>query len=212
MTIKTPRYLLVGAGLFAQNSYIPHLQQLDEKGRAKLMAIVEVYGNEHLRPLYSDLEFLFVPPFETTMPSSVHIELDLMIHRLRIDCVIISTDPLSHKAYGLWALKKGLNVIMDKPITTRKQACTSTSAASGIAEDFEELQDAYDELQSRKQTCFLVQCHRRYHPGFDFVIDKIREIQTLTGCPITSMSSSHCDGQWRMPKEVFLCYRLRKYF
>jgi hypothetical protein len=208
MTIKIPRYLLVGAGLFAQKTYIPHLQHLDRQGRAKLVAAVEVYGNEHLRPLYSDLEFLFVPSFETAMPPRVHFELDLIIQRLEIDCVIISTEPLAHKAYGLWALGNGLNVIMDKPITTRRQACTSLTAASGIAEDYEELLSAYNELQSRKQTCYLIQCHRRYHPVYDFVTDKIREIQNLAGCPITSMSSSHCDGLWRMPKEVFLRFKL----
>ncbi|OQD81358.1 hypothetical protein PENANT_c028G08921 [Penicillium antarcticum] len=136
------------------------------------------------------------------MPPRVQFQLDWMIHRLTIDCVIISTEPVAHKAYGLWAMEQGLNVIMDKPITARKHACTSITAAKGIAEDYEELQNAYDELQSRKQTCFLIQCHRRYHPLYDFVTDKIRQIQTLAGCPITSISSSHCDGNWRMPKEI----------
>jgi hypothetical protein len=134
-----------------QKTYIPHLQQLEEKGRAKLMAIVEVDGNEHLRPSYSHLEFLFVAPFETMMPSGVHLELELTIHGLRIDYEMISTKPLAHKSYGLRTLEKGLNVITDKSIITRKGACTSKSAASGIAEDFEELQNAYDELQSRSR-------------------------------------------------------------
>jgi predicted dehydrogenase len=155
MTIKTPRYLLVGAGLVAQKTYIPRLQELDEKGRAKLMAIVEVYGNEHLRSLYSHL------PLSKQQCPQEYLELDLMIRRLRIDCVIISTEPFAHKSYGLRALGKGLNVITDKPIITRKGAYSSKSAASGIAEDFEELQNAYDELQSRKQTCFSIQCHRK---------------------------------------------------
>jgi hypothetical protein len=118
MTIKTPRYLLVGAGLFAQKTYIPRLQELDERGRAKLMAIVEVYGNEHLRPLYSHL------PLSKQQCPQEYLELDLMIRRLRIDCVIISTEPFAHKSDGLRALEKGLNVITDKSIITRKGACT----------------------------------------------------------------------------------------
>ena len=52
---------------------------------------------------------------------AVRHDLDLLIDRLNIDCVIISTDPLSHKAYGMWAMETELNVIMDKPTPTRSQ-------------------------------------------------------------------------------------------
>jgi predicted dehydrogenase len=72
------------------------------------MAIVEVYGNEHLRPLYSHL------PLSKQQFPQEYFELDLMIRRLRIDCVIISAEPFAHKSYGLRALEKGLNVITDK--------------------------------------------------------------------------------------------------
>jgi hypothetical protein len=34
------------------------------------------------------------------------------------------------------------------------------------------------------------------------VVECIEEIRDKTGCPVTSVSSTHCDGQWRLPSEI----------
>ncbi|KAL4892716.1 hypothetical protein BDV59DRAFT_208165 [Aspergillus ambiguus] len=202
-----PRFLLIGAGLFAQKTYIPYIKALEKDDRARLMAIVEVHGMEDTvrgitRYAFPDTHLFFVPPFTSSMPDVVDVSLSQIASHLKIDCVIISTEPLAHTAYGLWALDQGLNVIMDKPISTRKGVCTDENAALGISEDYKDLLVAYEKVQKRKRTCYLIQSHRRYHPGFQFLLQNIRQLQNKTSCPITSLNSSHCDGMWRMPHEI----------
>lgn len=159
---------------------------------------MQQYVADHL----PDTELILVPFFRQFMPRHVQEQLTEVVERLRIDCVIVSTEPECHKPYGLWAVSLGLHVIMDKPITTRRDACNDIHQAAGIAEDHNELLEAYEELQTRKKTIFLINSHRRYHPGYLGTADFISDIRDRTGCPVTSLISTHCDGQWRLPDEI----------
>ncbi|KAK8098764.1 Cytochrome P450 monooxygenase [Apiospora kogelbergensis] len=179
----------------------------DREGRATLVAALDVQENEqsiteYMQETNPDVELAFVPFFTTDMPTYVAQKLTLMAARLEVSFVIVATEPLAHTPYGLWALSAGLNVIMDKPISTRRDACINLQEAYGIVDDFNVLWGAYRELQRVKKTCFLVNSHRRYHPGFQFALQKIVEIQQKTGCPVTNINTTHCDGQWRMPTEI----------
>ncbi|KAH0565854.1 hypothetical protein GP486_000751 [Trichoglossum hirsutum] len=148
------------------------------------------------------VELVFVPFFTSNMPASTSYELKCLVTRLGISCVIISTEPLSHRAYGLWALGLELDIIMDKPVTARQSAVTSFDEAYGIAQDYADLLRSYEDLQHRRTTCFLVNSHRRYHPGLSCSLEMIKEIQQKTGCPVTNIVTTHCDGQWRLPTEI----------
>ncbi|KAK8109436.1 Cytochrome P450 monooxygenase [Apiospora kogelbergensis] len=201
------RFLLIGVGPHAKRTYIPHLKALQAEGRATLVAALDVQENEqsiteYMQETNPDVELAFVPFFTTDMPTYVAQKLTLMAARLEVSFVIVATEPLAHTPYGLWALSAGLNVIMDKPISTRRDACINLQEAYGIVDDFNVLWGAYRELQRVKKTCFLVNSHRRYHPGFQFALQKIVEIQQKTGCPVTNINTTHCDGQWRMPTEI----------
>lgn len=145
---------------------------------------------------------ILLEPFTSNMPDHVAYQLNEAVYRLKISVVINSTEHLAYKAYGLWALKRGLNVIMDKPISTRCGSCSEIDSAYGIAQDFLGLLEEYKRLQKQKQTIFLINSHRRYHPGMKYVFELIREAQVATGCPVTNVSSIHCDGMWRMPAEI----------
>ena len=203
----TPRFLLIGVGPHAKRTYIPHLRGLETDGRAKLVAAVDIQQNKHAlteyqRKVCPEVEFLFVPFFTLDMSLETMLELKLLVARLRISCVIISTEPLAHRAYGLWALSQKLNIIMDKPVTTRRDTVSSFDEAYGIARDYEDLLQGYKDLQRRRTTCFLINSHRRYHPGFNCTLEMIREIKQKTGCPVTNIVTTHCDGQWRLPTEI----------
>jgi predicted dehydrogenase len=119
-----------------------------------------------------------------------------------INAVVICTDPLSHRAYASWALDMGLDILMDKPITTRRDAANDADQARGIEEDMLALVGQYRVLQTSRQSCFLLCAHRRYHPAIQFVEDRIREVAEQTGCPATNVMCYHSDGQWRMPSEM----------
>jgi hypothetical protein len=203
----TVRFLLVGAGPHGKRAYIPHLKTLAEEGRAVLTAIIDIENNRRLLTEYVEricpsVELCFVQPFTAHMPTNVKLQLKELITRLRVQCVIISTEPLAHKSYSLWAISEGLNVIIDKPLTTRPGSCNATEAALGIVEDYTEIYTAYKTLQLKKSTFFQIHSQRRYHSGFHCTFDLIQDIQQKTGCPVTNIISTHCDGMWRMPAEI----------
>lgn len=205
--VSPVKFLLVGVGPHAKRTYIPHLKALQAEGKGSLVAAIDVQENEqsvteYMQKVSPDVELQFVPFFTTDMPRYVAQKLTQLAIRLDVSFVIVATEPLAHTPYGLWALSAGMNIIMDKPISTRQDACLSFREAHGIADDFNVLWDGYKDLQRIKKTCFLVNSHRRYHPGFQFTLQKILEIQQKTGCPVTNINTTHCDGQWRMPTEI----------
>lgn len=198
---------MIGVGPHAKRTFVKHLRDLKAENRGEIVAAVDIVAKqtpieEYAAENLPDVELVFVPFFRDTMPENVQGQLTEVVERLQVDCVIVSTEPECHKPYGLWAVGLGLHVIMDKPITTRRDACNSMKQAAGIADDYNELLDAYYELQTRKNTFFLINSHRRYHPGYYGTTDFISDIRKKTGCPVTSLISTHCDGQWRLPSEV----------
>ncbi|KAK5988356.1 hypothetical protein PT974_12507 [Cladobotryum mycophilum] len=201
------RFMVIGVGPHAKRTFIKHLRVLKDEGKGELAAAVDIIPNRESIESYAETamlgaELFFVPMFREEMPKAVASQLDSAVKRLAIDCAIISTEPECHKAYGLWAMRLGLHVIMDKPVTTRRDAVTDIKQAAAIMTDFDELLEAYTELQTRKETFFLINSHRRYHPGFFGANDMISEIQNKTGCPVTNIVSTHCDGLWRLPGEI----------
>lgn len=203
------KFMLVGVGYHARRTYVPHLKTLREEGRAILSLAVDVESCkdrvvEYTQRLIPDTELAIVPDFEGEMPEHVAKQLSEAAERTGVKTCVISTQPLAHKSYGLWAIRQGLNVIMDKPISTRDHVVTDFEAAYGIAQDYVDLYEEYQALQKRldKPTFFMINSHRRYHPGFYCTFDMIKEIQEKTGCPVTNIISTHCDGKWRMPSEI----------
>jgi hypothetical protein len=205
--IKPIRFLLLGVGPQSKQSWSIHLKAFQDRGRAEFLCAVDVesqrssvtqYRDEH----FPDVELLFVPPFTIEMPQSVRNALDDLVARLGIDCAIIATEPQSHHAYGMWAIQAGLNVIMDKPHSTRRDASNDLAEAFGIAKDFDELLEAYQNLQKTRRTICIIGSDRRNHPVHVETFKRIRDIAERTGCPVTNVATTHCDGQWRFPVEM----------
>lgn len=205
------KFLLVGVGYHSKRTYVPHLKTLREEGRAVLSVAVDLETSrdkvvEYTQRMIPDTELVLVPPFpaDGEMPAETIARLNDVVAKTGVTCCIISTEPLAHKPYGLWALNAGLNIIMDKPISTRNGVCTEFESAYGIAKDYLDLQDAYNALLKRQKTptFFMINSHRRYHPGFYCTFDMIKEIQEKTRCPVTNIISTHCDGKWRLPTEI----------
>ncbi|MDW8244801.1 MAG: Gfo/Idh/MocA family oxidoreductase, partial [Thermogemmata sp.] len=149
-----------------------------------------------------DAEIHVVPRFEADMPKDVRQALDILVARLRPSAIIVATDPLSHRPYVLWALERGLSVLLDKPITTRRGAVYDLAAAQAIEKDYLEILEAWQRAQQRAPVTVSVCAHRRYHPGFDEVLRIIRDVSAKTGCPVTDIHCHHADGQWRLPEEI----------
>ncbi len=119
-----------------------------------------------------------------------------------INGIIIATEPLAHYCYAYWALKNGLHILMDKPITTREHVVSSQKQAKGLLEDYSNLLKEYNKLQREKNTIFSINVQRRFHPSYKKVFSLLKQVRDKFNAPVTSIQSMHSDGQWRMPNEI----------
>jgi hypothetical protein len=199
------RIILIGCGPHAERLYLPALRKLNH---LDLALVVDLKPREAEvrdavdRKWGGDPELLFVDPFKEALPDDLHRRLSAFVHEQGIRGVIIATEPLVHRAYADWALDNGLSILLDKPISARANSTTCLASAEQILGDYVALLNKYRSLQRRQETLFTVNTQRRFHPGFQFVEEQIREIGERTGCPVTSIHSYHCDGQWRLPSEI----------
>lgn len=208
-TTKQVNVMLIGVGPHAQKVYVPWLAKYGLKYNASLKVAVElrsqaqkteqVFSKHNLKPD----TFYIEPLVGDSVESKLNEQLNDLVLEHRIDAVIIATEPSTHRPFGMWALENGLNILMDKPISTEPNASNNSDAARQILKDYDELSAAYKEKKKQNaKLLFSVNVQRRYHPGFDIVIEKLKEVAEKTNCPVTSIQSSHGDGQWRTPDEI----------
>ena len=199
--------LLIGLGYHARRIYYPLLEELH--GCYNLRAVVDVKDNQETIEKYlgncvhKPAVALFTNRFSEKskeLPSFLAKQLDGLILKHDIRGVIIATDPLYHRHYALWALKKGLSILMDKPITTHKRMSSELQEAKKLIKDYTLLKREYE--KRKNQLLFSIVAQRRFHQGFIKVKNLLQEVFEKTNCPITSIQISHSDGQWRLPSEI----------
>lgn len=145
-----------GLGLHWERTIRKHVQELVAEGHDVTCPIgVELASARHASegrlaelPDGRPDEVFFVDPASPYhMDSKTEAQLNRLARKYGVNAVIISVPPEAHFMYALWALKNGLHLFLDKPVTTRPDAITSLSAARGILSDFDELNAAYAEAQ-----------------------------------------------------------------
>ena len=197
------KIILIGCGPHARRVYLPALQSIKH---IELALVIDLESQELIvqKALAKnpESELWLIKPFLESMPKTLTTRLSSFVIENEITGVIIATEPLTHKAYAIWALQNGLNILLDKPITARANVTSKISSAEGILEDYMDLLENYKKLQFEKETIFVINSHRRFHKGFQFVQEKIREIGEKTNCPVTFIQAYHSDGQWRLPNEI----------
>lgn len=209
MRVERINLLIIGVGPNADKTYLPAIQSLQNKTPVTVQAVVDITDaqsdvvhrlkNRGFDP--SSIKQYYSKGLTASgrLLAKDVTELDKIVTERSINAVIISTEPLSHKAYALWAMRHNLPVLMDKPIVARTNTAHSPTAARGLYKDYLEILDAY---QRSSAPVFSISAQRRYHPGFEFVFSKITEIRDKFNIPVTGMQSLHADGQWRLPNEV----------
>lgn len=197
----------IGFGPHAKRIYAPALSEWSSEFNSYLSLVVDLKQKEsEIRSYFNCYinkpDFLFIDPFQGKIPKSIESCLTDYVIKNQIKAVIISTEPLAHYVYAKWALKMGLNILMDKPITTENNVVTDIKAAKRIESRYIDLLEDYIKLQEKKETVFTINTQRRFHPGFILVKKLLTEVAQKTNCPITAVQSTHCDGQWRLPNEI----------
>lgn len=203
------RVILIGVGPHSKRVYLPALANLSEKSEVEILLAIDIKSEEekikhHFEKHGYVINTLFIEPFATRIPEVLKTKLNHFVYENNINAVIIATEPSVHHAYAAWALNLKLHILMDKPVSTRENAVSDSEQASGILTDYLELLQLYNNFQHEKPTIFSINVQRRYHPGFQYIIEKIKEVSSATNCPVTSINSSHSDGQWRLPSEMIL--------
>lgn len=202
-----PKILLIGCGLHAKRVYLPILKELQNTYGESLKAVVELKDakestTQKINEDFNNIEFCFVEQmkesFTQSLPESIESELDKVLKSQGINAVIIATDPLHHVQYALWALKNNLHILMDKPISTYKNVANSVTEAKKLICDYELLLKNYN-----SEKAFIVNSQRRFLPQFQMIQNLVNDVAEKFGVPITSIQSTHCDGQWRLPNEIF---------
>lgn len=204
--METPNIMLIGCGPHAKRVYVPKLKEIENEFGIKLKAIVELKEKQEdvltfASKYFENVNYIFVEKFEEkfkqSLPDELESELNSVIIKENINSVIIATDPLNHMQYALWALKHNLHILMDKPISTYDNISNNVEQAEQLKRDYELLVESYS-----GDKAFIVNAQRRFLPQFQIVQDLVNEIASKYGVPITSMQSTHSDGQWRLPDEV----------
>lgn len=197
------KIILIGCGPHSKRVYLPAIKEIKN---FEIALVIDLESNKYFvnNTLieYNYDEVIFTEAFFDHIPNDLVLKLNHCVSENNIKGVIIATEPLVHKLYAQWALSLGLNILMDKPITTNVDVVSSLNNAQNILNDYNDLLNDYRNLQQSKETIFVINAQRRFHSGFNLVIEKIKEVTNLTNCPVTFIQAYHCDGQWRLPNEI----------
>ncbi len=204
--MQSPNILLIGCGPHAKRVYLPILKETEFEFGTKLKAVVELKEKENdvskfVNNFFTDVEFVYTEKFDSkykmSIPSQLEMKLNRIVKERNINGVIIATDPLNHLQYALWAQKQKLHILMDKPISTYENISNSIKQARQLIRDYKILMKNYS-----AERAFIINAQRRFLPQFEIIQNRINEVAKKYGMPVTSMQSTHSDGQWRLPNEV----------
>ena len=207
---KEVNLMLIGCGHHARRIYVPSIIEMSKTKPIRICAVIDVLlektkVTEFLDKLGVQAETLFIEDSNSLgkdLPAELIRKMDLLVSKFSINAVVISTDPLYHHVYARWALENKLNILMDKPISTRLNAVSVSTQAEGILEDYDELLSMYNDVQSEEETIFSIMTQRRYDPCFIKVFELISDAAERFNIPVTSIQAMHADGVWIFPDEV----------
>ena len=198
------KIVLVGLGPHAKRIYI----NLFKKYKINLELLVDLKSQkENIQEYFKNNNFKNTELFLiddsykdlTTLPISVSNNLKKIIKSKNIKYAIISTEPKAHFMYAKFFLENDINILLDKPITAPINCNNDVNQARKIKEEYDELCKLY-KLKKNKIN-FMIQCQRRFHEGFIFVKNLLKETIIKYNIPITYIDIYHSDGMWVMPSE-----------
>lgn len=198
------RLAIFGIGMHFQETYTTALKRKEVNSLVDVVWVADLANKKDLvqerckiagqNPLFVGVDTFI----GNALPMPLKKQLDAMLVEHPVDAVLVSTTPEQHRAYTAWALRHELDVLLDKPITTRPAAAHNVRQALGILDDW----DAMHALSTQKNRLLMVNSHRRFHPAYYKVSELLEEVATKYGFGVTSLSSFNSDGQWRMPNEL----------
>ncbi|BFN30942.1 hypothetical protein VHTUMSATKI_11370 [Vibrio harveyi] len=207
---KKINFLLIGFGPHSKRIFHPIFEKIANDSTLVLKAAIDLQSKQKRIETY--LEGKVVQPEMHYLNNDEPIQdslneptielLNSIVKKQSINAVIIATEPLVHRAYATWALREGLSVLMDKPISANMNVSSELCSAEKIAKDYYFLNDEYKKAKEKDPTLiFSLLAQRRYQTTIDLIRDEIANCFAKTNCPVTNIQTFHSDGQWRTPTE-----------
>lgn len=177
--------ILIGCGIHSQDNYLPFIGQY----KYNLKLIVDICESKEsvinlAKKIFKKLPDLYFVKKVKNNSKIRKKDYDWLSHYVKnnnIGYVIISTDPLSHKMYLEWALRMGLNILCEKPLTSYKNINNSIILSRKLRKDFK----YFNKISKDKNVKIFIQAQRRYHPVYRFVYSLIKKIILNYGIPIS---------------------------
>jgi predicted dehydrogenase len=193
---------LAGIGLHAKHN---HLRLFAEDPTIQLSAVIERRSREEdaraaVAGNAGNTRFIWCPDeasYNDLLPTEVSGSLDRLVRADRLDGLVVATHPRAHAAYLRWAASRGVDVLVDKPVTAHPLVDEQSAL---------DLERVYKDLQSLFEVgsaTAAVMTSRRAHPGYCFVKDYATAFAAEHGVPLTGIDSFFGHGYWNMPDELF---------
>lgn len=196
--------ILFGLGPHAHRIYFKYFNL--HKNKIGKVLIVDLDTNKekvekYLKDAQFNYELIYFPSsirnFESA-PTFVEKKISEKIANGGYEYAIISTEPKSHMMYIDLALKFGLEIMADKPLTA-PVGTNTPSGAQKVWNDYVTILEKYHKSDSNR---FDVMAQRRGHAGFLQAREILNEIVEKFQVPITKIKIFHSDGNWVMPNEI----------
>lgn len=195
--------IVIGCGLHFRERYFAVLQKYRQEQALSLALVVDLESQkEEIVSFFSDKQlapkdYLFLPEEYRNVANIDLLNSCLLpkVDKSNVDGVMICTEPKAHKTYALWAIKQGLQVFMDKPLT----AFHSLRDSSVLFEDYDEILEA----QQKYNVNFVLSCERRGHLGYHWLFTYLKDFLLKFKVPITFIDVHFGGGMWNMPDEFF---------
>lgn len=200
--MKKPNIILIGLGLHAKRIYMQFLA--NSNNIPKVIVDLESKKKEinaYIVENKWDINIYCVPDKscnDRELSGVTKKDLLRLIKKYKINKAIISTEPKGHYSYGNFFLSNGVDILIDKPITAPVNVSTDSRSAKQIYLDYKLLTNYALTVPSAR--C-VIQSQRRFHPGYRYIKNILRNYITKYRVPITHIDIYHCDGLWSMPNE-----------
>lgn len=195
---------LIGLGPFAKRHYVNFFKQNNvfpefivdlQSKRVELTQFLESHQ--------LNIPLLLIPDEERNALSIEGVQrkrIEDWIQQHEITHAIIATEAKAHFVYLKLLINLGIHILVEKPLTAPQQGSFSFQAAEQVEKDYEDLLEKIRQSPN-KHLRVDIQCHRRYHPVYQFINEQIRQFVQEFDIPITYCDIYHSDGVWNMPNE-----------
>lgn len=198
--------VLVGLGPYAKKHYLSFFL----KHGILPAFIIDLQSCEKSVKGFLDGHHLEIPCYflpdiyrdDERLPEDHKNNISLLLKNYGVTHAIIATEPKAHISYLSFFIEKGINVLVEKPLSAPVDASFSINAARKVEEDYHFI---VKQIAASPNPGLKVelQCQRRYHPIYQFIHSEVEAFVKEFDIPITYCDIYHCDGMWNMPNEYY---------